>query len=129
MDNLVRILVVEDTLIAQVVLKTQLTQLGCEVDVASDGMIALDKALKNPYDLILMDIGLGDGPDGFDVTLSIKNKSKINKDTPIMAVTAHGEPEYEEKARACGMLGYFKKPFTAPDAKIILEHLENSKAR
>ena len=129
MNNPVRILVVEDTLIAQVVLKTQLTQLGCEVDLASDGIIALDKAQKNPYDLILMDIGLGEGPDGFDVTLSIKNKSKINKDTPIMAVTAHGEPEYEEKAHACGMLGYFKKPFTAADAKIILERLENNKRK
>lgn len=123
----IRILLVEDTLIAQMVIKAQFTQLGCEVDVASDGIIALDKALESTYDLILMDIGLGDGPDGFEVATSIRNKSKNNKTTPIMAVTAHGDQEYEEKARACGMMGYFKKPFTPTDAKNTLESLNHTK--
>lgn len=127
MDSPIRILVVEDTPIAQIVIKTQLTQLGCDVDLASDGTIALDKAFNNTYDLILMDIGLGEGPNGFDVTIEIKKKSNKNKTTPIMAVTAHGEPEYEEKARQCGMVGYFKKPFTPGDAKTILEHMKNQK--
>ena len=127
MDSPMKILVVEDTLIAQMIMKTHLTQIGFEVDVASDGVTAIEKGLNNSYDLILMDIGLGNGPDGFETAISIKNKSKLNKDTPIMAVTAHSGTEYEVKARDCGMVGYFKKPFKPADAEIIMAQLKNKK--
>ncbi len=119
------ILIVEDTMIAQVVLKTQMIKQGCTVDTASDGVSALNLALLTHYDIILMDIGLGDGPDGFEVAMQIKKQSKINRNTPIMAVTSHGEPEYYHKAAAAGMEGYFYKPFKPDDAKIIVDYLKN----
>lgn len=122
MDNSLHILVVEDSLIALVVIKTQLAKLGCVVDTATDGEQALKKALVTPYDLILMDIGLGDGPDGFDVAASIKKQSEMNQSTPVMAVTSHGEAEYIEKATEVGMVGFFHKPFTLEDAMKIIEY-------
>ncbi len=122
MDTPLRILVVEDSLIALVVIKTQLTKLGCLVDSATDGESALKEAQSKPYDLILMDIGLGDGPDGFEVAAHIKQQSPINHLTPIMAVTSHGETEYIEKALEVGMVGFFHKPFTLEDAMKIIEY-------
>lgn len=122
MDTPLRILVVEDSPIALVVIKTQLTKLGCLVDTATDGESALKEAWSNVYDLILMDIGLGDGPDGFEVAAHIKLQSQANKLTPIMAVTSHGEPEYIEKALEVGMVGFFHKPFTMEDAVKIIEY-------
>jgi CheY-like chemotaxis protein len=119
------ILIVEDAVIAQVVLKTQMIEHGCTVDTASDGASALDLALSTHYDIILMDIGLGEGPDGFQVALEIKKQSKINRTTPIMAVTSHGELEYYHKAAAAGMEGYFNKPFKPDDAKTIVDFLKN----
>ena len=123
MQRAPHILIVEDTMIAQAVLKTQMIQQGCTVDTASDGDSALKLATANQYDIILMDIGLGDGPDGFAIAMQIKKLCKINRNTPIMAVTSHGEPEYYHKAAAAGMEGYFYKPFKPDDAQVIVDFL------
>ncbi len=125
MDKTLHILIVEDSLIAQIVIKKQMEGLGCLVETADDGSSALEKAMLKPYDLILMDIGLGDGPDGFEVSISIKQQSQVNKETPIMAVTSHGEPEFATKAQEVGMVGYYNKPFTPSDAKKILDYFNN----
>ena len=125
MNNPMHILVVEDTLIAQQVIARQLMLQGCMVDVASDGAAAIAKAQSAKYDLILMDIGLGEGPDGFEVTSTIKGNCELNKSTVVMAVTAHGDEEYQDKARACGMEGYFYKPFTPKDALVVVEYMKN----
>lgn len=120
------ILIVEDTKVAQVVIKKQLTDHGCVVDTASNGEEALKMAMTTRYDIILMDIGLGNGPDGFAVAMDIKQQSQINSTTPIMAVTSHGEPEYYHKAIFVGMEGYFNKPFTPTDAMTIIDYLNNN---
>lgn len=119
------ILIVEDSRIAQVVLKNQMVQQGCTVDIASDGNTAIEQALATKYNLILMDIGLGEGPDGFEVSQSILSDGGLNSTTPIMAVTAHGEPHFEQKATEIGMVGYFTKPFNLDDAKVIMDFLKN----
>ena len=124
-----KILVVEDTLIAQMVIKSMLTDEGCEVDMAVDGNKALEKANENQYDVILMDIGLGAGPDGFEATANIKSKSKLNKTTPIMAVTSHEQEEYKQKAIKYGMDGYFNKPFTRENVKAVIEYCSANDAK
>lgn len=122
------ILLVEDTLIAQIATKILLVKAGCTVDTAIDGASAVEQALHKKYDVILMDIGLGDGPDGFDVSTSIKQQSEMNKTTPIIALTAHNESEYIEKAKSQGMQGYLTKPFTVEDAKNIVNYLTHPTA-
>jgi CheY-like chemotaxis protein len=126
MINSLHTLVVEDSPIAQRVMTIQMTQQGCQVDLASDGAMALEKAMRTRYDVILMDIGLGDGPDGFEVTAQIKELCPLNKATPVMAVTAHNEPEFREKALEYGMIGYFNKPFTPDDAQIVIDTLKDT---
>lgn len=112
MFNSIHALIVEDSLVAQKVMILQMTKHGCIVDTALNGATALEKTLHTAYNLILMDIGLGEGADGFEVTAQIKQQSNLNKATPIIAVTAHGEPEYRDKALQYGMVGYFTKPLT-----------------
>ncbi|CDZ76451.1 Signal transduction histidine-protein kinase BarA [Legionella massiliensis] len=117
----ISVLVVEDSPLAQKVATIHMVNQGCKVDIAADSFTALEKAMTIRYDIILMDIGLGDGPDGFEVTNQIKQLSDLNKTTPIMAVTAHNEEGYQNKAIAYGMVGYFNKPFTAKEAEIVIK--------
>lgn len=127
MDAGLHILVVEDTPIAQMVLKANLTKQGCTVDQAFDGQSAIRNANTTQYDLILMDIGLGEGPNGFDVTNSIKKESRLNADTPVIAVTAHSESEYQARALSCGMVAYYNKPLSIEDTEEIIEHVRHIK--
>ncbi|MBA3535687.1 MAG: response regulator [Tatlockia sp.] len=124
--NPIHILVVEDSKIAQIVMKTNLTEQGCTVDIAVDAKDALEKARDCHYDAILMDIGLGNGPDGFDAAVQIKAHSALNKKTSIAVVSAHGEPEFRDKAGEVGMVGYFNKPFTQKHAEKIVNFIKNN---
>ncbi|KTC93072.1 MULTISPECIES: response regulator [Legionella] len=126
MKNSIHILVVEDSKIAQMVIETNLTQCGCIVDIAADAQGALEKAHDHHYDVILMDISLGSGPDGFDIAAQIKAHSTLNKQTSIAAVSSHAEPEYRDKAKAVGMVGYFNKPFTQKHAEKIIGFVKNN---
>ena len=127
MTRFFRVLLVEDTPIAQIIQKNQMINHGCEVETADDGNIALKMANENAYDLIMMDIGLGDGPDGFEVTRLIKEQSAINKETPVVAVTSHDSIEYKQKAIEVGMVEYFNKPFNSADAKKIIDFIKKTK--
>lgn len=122
----IRVLLVEDTPVAQIVAKNHLTKQGCEVDIASSGDEALEKILQIQYDIILMDIGLGDGPDGFEVTTQIKSENTLNQLTPIIAITSHEEESFEDKAFAVGMTDFYKKPFTEAIAKTIVDALKTT---
>jgi CheY-like chemotaxis protein len=121
----IHILVVEDSIIAQMMMKTNLIQKGCTVDVADDAPSALKKADSHHYDVILMDIGLGHGADGFEVAAQIKAHSVLNKQTSIAAVSAHEESEYRDRAKTVGMVGYFNKPFTLQNAEKIVSVIKN----
>lgn len=124
--NPIHVLLVEDSPLAQTVMISNLTQHGCTVDTATDAEVALEKAYDQHYDIILMDIGLGSGPDGFDVATQIKNNSALNKKTSIVAISAHDKPEFREKAEAVGMVGYFNKPFTQKHAEKIIGFIKNN---
>lgn len=124
--NPIHILVVEDSKIAQHVMETNLIEQGCTVDIAPDAEKALEKVRDCHYDAILMDIGLGNGPDGFDIAAQIKAHSALNKKTSIAVVSAHGEPEFRIKAGEAGMVGYFNKPFTQKHAEKIVGFIKNN---
>jgi two-component system chemotaxis response regulator CheY len=126
MSDKIHVLIVEDTLIAQRVAEFQMVRQGCTVDIAADGAKALEKAGNTPYDLILMDIGLGQGPDGFEVTKQIKAECPLNATTPVFAVTAHGGSELQTKMEDCGMSGYYHKPLTPENAQEIINFLKKT---
>lgn len=116
----IRVLVVEDNLLAQKIAAKAFAALGCEVDTADDGKAALEKHAGKVYDLILMDIGLPD-MNGHEVTMEIRKKEKsTQRHTPIVALTAHADEEQKAKASAAGMDGFFAKPLMPPLAQQIL---------
>lgn len=124
--NPIHILVVEDSKIAQMVIKTNLVEQGCIVDIAADAQGAIEKTQGCHYDVILMDIGLGNGPDGFDAAAQIRERSLLNKRTSIAVVSAHAE-EYRDRVSPVGVVGYFNKPFTQKHAEKIVNFVKNNK--
>lgn len=115
-----KILIVEDNIIAQTVIRTLITSLACDSDVAVNGQEALDLFQANHYDLIFMDIGLGEGMNGYQVTAIIRNLESPGQRTPIIALTAHTNDECREQCIESGMDGMFTKPLTLSLATEIL---------
>lgn len=118
------ILLVEDNLINQRVVKLMLDGIGCHLDIANDGHEALRLLKSNKhYDTILMDIGLPD-MDGFEVTAKIRENSSY-KDIPIIAMTAHALECDLRKCYASGMSNIIIKPIRYEDLFELLKRNKN----
>lgn len=104
-----RILLVEDHFLNQMATRKLLTSWSplVTVDVAENGLVAVEKFRAYGYDLILMDIQMP-VMDGFDATIRIK---QTDQQVPILALTANATKAEAEKCRASGMDGYLAKPF------------------
>jgi len=100
-------LVVDDDLMNREVAKMMLGKFGLKVDVAEDGVSALEAISSKKYDVILMDLQMP-GADGFITTKVIRNKGVT--DIPIIALTADISSEARKKCSAVGMSGYLTKP-------------------
>ena len=108
-----RILVAEDKEINQVMAVNLLKNLGCEVDLAKDGVQAVKMAKDVKYDLIFMDCEM---PilDGYYATVQIRefesSSQVIKKRTPIVALTAKVMSNDRKKCMDSGMNDYVAKP-------------------
>ena len=113
----VKVLLVEDNKINQLVANEILKSKGCKVDLADDGEIALKKLKsKEEYDIILMDLQMPN-MDGYEATKEIR---KFNKDIPIIALSADAMPGTKETVLDIGMNDYITKPI---DQKILKEKI------
>jgi PAS domain S-box-containing protein len=103
----VKILVVEDIALNQLLMKTLLDDFGFKSEIAVNGKIAIEKVKRNKYDIILMDLQMPE-MNGFDATKFIRNelKSKI----PIIALTADVTTMDLAKCKLVGMNDYLAKP-------------------
>lgn len=107
-----RVLIVEDNPINQRVLGMQVTKIGLEYDVASDGQEAVDKCLKTKYAYVLMDIFMP-GMDGPDATRLIrKNEEGKNQHARIIAISGNESDESVKMCLDSGMDEYLVKPFS-----------------
>ena len=103
-----KILLVEDVQVAQMAAKLILRNSGLTVDIATSGHAALEALAKKAYDLIFVDIDLGDMT-GFEVVDQLRSKQGPNKNANVFALTAYkNDEEYTE--RASKMQGYLVKP-------------------
>jgi CheY-like chemotaxis protein len=97
--------------------------LGCEVDIASNGREAIDRYLKNTYDLIFMDCQM---PlvDGYEATREIRSFEKNNglQPTPIIALTAGNTRKDEARCKLAGMEDYLTKPYSLSQLSNVLEN-------
>ncbi len=106
-----RVLVAEDNRINQIVVQQMLQKLGCRVDVAADGVEALESASRQRYDLIFMDCHMPN-VDGYEATRRIRAREASTRAarTPIVALTAGALVEDREKCFAAGMDDHLGKP-------------------
>ncbi len=105
------VLVVEDQRANRQVVCTLLEDLGDRVDVAPDGRRAVAAATHNFYDLVLMDIEMGD-VDGLEATLRIRELEAVSgrERTPIVALTAHATEDIRRRSMQAGMDDFLSKP-------------------
>jgi CheY-like chemotaxis protein len=115
----VKVLVVEDILIAQKIAKLTLLGLGCTVHIAETGMKGLQMAEQNRYQLILMDLGLPD-ISGIELTRLIRNSKKINYHVPIIALTATIHEDDRQLCLEAGMDDFIVKPLTSDKEQTII---------
>jgi PAS domain S-box-containing protein len=123
-----RILLAEDEPINQEVSRGLLEDAGLVVDLAVDGEKAVELASRNRYALILMDIQMP-RLNGLDATRAIRRDS-LNRDTPILAMTANAFDEDRQVCLEAGMDDHIGKPID-PDQlyKAILQWLESGDRR
>jgi PAS domain S-box-containing protein len=105
--NNIRVLVVEDIPLNQLLMKTLLDDFGFARDMASNGKIAIEKLKTNTYDIILMDLQMPE-MNGFEATAYIRNKLGLT--IPIIALTADVTTVDLAKCTAVGMDDYIAKP-------------------
>ncbi|PKV50305.1 hypothetical protein ATE84_2361 [Aquimarina sp. MAR_2010_214] len=113
----VKILVVEDNRVNQLITRKIITNFGYQCEIASDGYEALKMTENNDYDLIFMDIMM-EGIDGFETTKQIR---KSDEKTPIIALTAISEAENKEDFVDAGITKVINKPF---EPEILLEQIQ-----
>ncbi len=109
-----KILLVEDNDINRLYAKSILKNWNCFVDIAENGLVAVEKVKNNFYDVVLMDIQMP-VMDGYEATRAIRSMSDSKKDIPIVALTANATRADIDKCVASGMNDYLPKPFTPDD--------------
>ncbi len=119
-----KVLLVEDTPIAQLAAKSLLVDNHCEVITADTGEMAIKLFKQDYYDFVLMDIGLPD-KNGCEVAQEIRQWEKEQKQqrTPIMALTAHMDERNKEQCRNAGMEKVLAKPLREDAIEAILSTL------
>ncbi|MBW3557397.1 MAG: response regulator, partial [Actinobacteria bacterium] len=113
-----RVLLVEDNLVNQKVAGVMLQRLGYRVEVATNGLEAVDMAGASRYEAILMDVQMPK-MDGLDATRQIR-RTEMSR-TPIIAMTAGAMNEDEDRCREAGMDDYVTKPVSLDTLASVLE--------
>jgi len=101
-----KILIVEDSRIVRLIMKNQLLAIGFDVDEAEDGEVGLAFALKNNYDLILLDIEMPK-MNGYQMTEALRDKKEL---PTIVAMTAADYSITYSQLKALGIEGFILKP-------------------
>ncbi|MDR3110121.1 MAG: response regulator [Planctomycetaceae bacterium] len=109
-----QILLVEDVKINIIVATAMITAQGHKVEVAENGIEALELLRKNDYDMVFMDCQMPE-MDGYECTEIVRSPGSgvRNPLIPIVAMTAHAMAGDREKCLECGMDDYITKPIDA----------------
>ncbi len=117
-----RVLLVEDNAINQLLAKSILNNLGHRVETARDGREALDLFAAHPWDLVLMDIHMP-VMSGLDATRYIRQQEAPGRHTPIIAITAGAMEADRAACLAAGMDDYIAKPYKPQVLQELLERV------
>ena len=118
MDNLIKILVVEDEMIIGAKISMQLTNLGYDVTgILPRGEEAVLHLKENKADIVLLDINLKGKIDGIETAKQIQKQS----DTPVIYLTANADETTFNRAKATRPAAFISKPFKQLDLQRAIE--------
>ncbi|HEV2614483.1 MAG TPA: hybrid sensor histidine kinase/response regulator [Gammaproteobacteria bacterium] len=106
-----KVLVIEDHLINQKVIKMLLAEMGLDADIASHGRAGLKAIDKNSYGAVIVDLGLPD-ISGLDVISEIRSRGDEKSTIPIIVLTAGGHRETIDEIQERQIDAYLLKPVT-----------------
>lgn len=124
-----KILLVEDNAINRKVANHILQRIGCTVDSAENGQVALELLAAGWYDAVLMDIQM---PilDGFETTQRIRARERqTGRHIPIIAMTANASENDRSRCLRGGMDDYLPKPISADDLAKALDRWVGSDSK
>ena len=108
--NPIRILLVEDDKVSQMVITQMIRETGHMITTANNGVEALRMLKEQNTDVVLMDVQMPE-MDGIETTRRIRREEEsTGRHIPIIALTAHALPGDKEKFLSLGMDGYISKP-------------------
>ena len=108
-----RVLLVEDNQVNQIVAATMLEEIGFDVEIANDGLQALEKFQPGKFDLVLMDCQMPN-MDGYEATREIR-KRESGAELPVLALTANVTEGDIRLCKEAGMDEIITKPFKPGD--------------
>jgi PAS domain S-box-containing protein len=114
------ILVAEDNLVNQQVAVATLERFGHRVDVAADGVEAVEAVHRQAYDLVLMDVQMPN-LDGLEATRRIRAELDGERQPRIVAMTANASTEDRDACVAAGMDDFLTKPVAREDMVRVLD--------
>ncbi len=114
-----RVLLVEDNLVNRMIAERMLAIFEAKVDVAGDGVEAVQQWRRTDYDVILMDCRMP-RMDGLEATRQIRSLEDAHERVPIIAITADAQADRREACLEAGMDDHITKPFRMDDLRIAL---------
>lgn len=102
-----RVLLVEDDAALAAGIAENLRAEGCDVDVEHDGLVAVGRLERQQFDLLVLDVMLP-GCDGFEVCRRLRARGAV---TPVLFLTARGDPQDRIRGLEAGGDDYMTKPF------------------
>ena len=118
--NRVKILLAEDNAVNMQLAAIILGKLGFTADMAGNGIEAVDAALRQRYDVILMDVQMPE-KDGVEATREIRARGQPDAQPYIIAVTANVMIEDRQRYSDAGMNAFLAKPYTAQELTAALD--------
>jgi DNA-binding response OmpR family regulator len=108
--DMAKLLIADDLVPIRQMVRITLSTQGWTIIEAENGQKALDLARSEHPDLMLLDVDMGPGPNGFDVCRELKSADDT-KGIPIVMLTAHDSESDRAVGFAAGAAQYLTKPF------------------
>ncbi|MBC8119300.1 MAG: response regulator, partial [Burkholderiaceae bacterium] len=126
------VLVAEDNLVNQEVVRAMLRDLGCEIRLADNGREALNALRLHAFDIVFMDCQMPE-MDGFEAVRRFRSGAAVEfesaLDIPIVALTANALAGDQERCLAAGFDEYLAKPFKQQQIEALLARLTRPSAQ
>lgn len=108
--EMAKLLIADDLVPIRQMVRITLSTQGWTIVEADNGTRALELARAEQPDLVLLDVDMGTGPNGFDVCRALKTDA-ATKDIPVVMLTAHDSESDRAVGLAAGATQYLTKPF------------------